>query len=235
MADTDDPFRSVRSDAAAAARRGPARRAGADVRRADLRGRVEAEPMPDRGARLARPRPESAGPGGQPAAAADRPAARRAVGDGRRRAAPARARRDPPVRGAGARGGRAQRDRPGGALRAVRRRSTKRCSRRRGARRASGRSTRCWSRCTARRGAARSSSRCSIDLGRSGAPHRPDGAAVPAPRARLHRQVPDARPRTRAAGRPAARACIARSAASAGRRRRSCRCAGAASRIGATG
>ena len=72
------------------------------------------------------------------------------------------ARRDPSVRGAGARRRRAERGRARRALRAVRRARRSGAVDAVGRIRASGRSIRCWSRCTAKRGAARSSSRCSI-------------------------------------------------------------------------
>ena len=123
---------------------------------------VETEPIPEGSARAARHRPEPAGAGGQPAAAARRAAARVAVADGRRRpAAITRSRRSAGSRSSARSAWHPERGRAGGALRAVR------GARRGGAVDAVGRAERVGAApaarraCTARRGAARSSSRCS--------------------------------------------------------------------------
>ena len=102
-------------------------------RRRRCRSAPDAEPLPRSARAFLGHRPESARAGGQPAAAARRADARDASPDGRRRPAPARARRDPPVRGAGARGGRAERDRCSPRATRCAPASTRRCCRRRGA------------------------------------------------------------------------------------------------------
>ena len=240
MPDIDDPFKP--SDATVMRPRPGAGRRGrrttpspAGAALAAPRARLRADSRRRRATCSASA--QSAGAGGQPAAAARRSAARHAVGAGSRRPAAACARRDPPLRGARARGGRASTRSSLAARYALCAASTRPCSRRRGARRASGRSRRCSSRCIARRGAARSSSRCStaspriptrhIDLmelqysvlalgfaGKYQVIDRGPRRSWPTCSSELYRKIRDSSRR---------------------RRRRSCRCAGAGSRTGATG
>ena len=73
------------------------------------------------------------------------------------------------------------------------------------------------------------------DLGGSRAAHRFDGAAVPGPRARLHRQVSDARSRPRAAGRSAAQPESHHPRISAEPRPPISRCSGGGSKINGIG
>ena len=240
MADSDDPFATPdRDDAAAAARRGPARSSSrrADAQPSRRRRVADAEPLSGGGACAARHRSQSAGAGGQSAAAARRADARhdarRMDVAGLRRHS---ARRDPLVRGAGAR------------VRRARTRSSWR------------RATCCapsldeavlstpwgaqseWAQHPLLVAFHREAwggekffemlDRISSDPGTL---HRPDGAAVPQPRVRLRRQVPDARPRPRAPRRGAAGSLSQDPQPSRRGRRGAVAPLAAGSRIGATG
>ncbi len=201
---TTIPFSPSDRDAAAASRRRPTRHAGAAAAPAPRAAVTAIRADSGRGARRSRHRPQSAGAGGQPAAALDRPAARPPsamdVAGLRRHALEEIRRFEEQARAAGVRNeivlaaryalcaglDEAVLSTPWGAQSE-------------------------WAQHPAAGGAApRGVGRREVlrdarpDLRRSGAPHRSDGAAVPRPRARLHRQVPGARPRPRAARRSAA-------------------------------
>ncbi len=236
MPDIDDPFNPP--DATVLRPRpGAGRRGGAEATvgaRAPLAVARRRFPPPPASPRH---RAEPAGAGGQPAAAADRQHARRAR---RRWTCPACVvTRSTKMRRfeerARAVGRRATRSCWRRAMRCAPA-STKRCSRRRGAAQSE------WAQHPLLRGAApRGVGRREVlrdarsHLGRSGAAHRPDGAAVPRAGPRIHRQVPGARARPRTAGRRAAGAVSHDPRRIAARRSRSCRCSGGRSRIAATG
>ena len=190
---------AVELDVSAPSRGRPARCAGADALSASGAPRPGIRADLAVGARVSGPRPQSTRPGGEPAAAVDGPAAERAGSDRRCRPAPVRARGGSALRGNGGRKRRPQRNRPGGPLRAVRRhRRGGAVDRLRGAERVVATPA-------ARGAASRGLGRREVlrdagpDLRRPGPAHRFDGAAVPGARARVQRQVPDARPRPREA------------------------------------
>ena len=236
MVDGDDPFKTqdatVIRPRPGAGKRGVSDPLGA---RPTMMPMPAAAPLSGGGTGRPGDRAQSAGAGGQPAAPAGRARAQRSVVARHPRPSPAGARRHPLVRGSGARGRRPQRDRPGGAVRAVR---------------DGGRSGHVDARRLAERVGTEppAGGTASGGLGRRevlrdagphrarpGPAHRPDGTPVRVSRPGFHGQVPHDGPRSRAAG-GRARRPLSHDPQPAGQAPDRARpCDGAASRIGATG